>query len=209
MKNVILCCLLLSIGIGTEAWAQRVPRMAVFRGFKQGDRGNCASIAAIKAAINTFGPDSVFIRTEITETGVNVFLRHNNEHIAVTNDEIAMARTESNFKPDTSNIYYRMVYESAVLCYAVLAKRRVSASTTFAKSLEELAEGQTVMNLFPFLGLQDHVERKPYLSSTKGIRSLVVGSKKHAAFASYGQVDLLGQNKNVELYTTILEQSCC
>ena len=175
----------------------------LFKSFKQTDKGNCTAVAYIKAAISVFGLDSLFKKIEINSQYTTVTMRDSSQKITVTQLEIQQAVKYSKFVLlDSTNSRFKEIVNFAHLCYAVMAKQRqrIEKRKTFESSLLALDEGSSVSEAYKYLGLKakNVSNDNKWLSRTRGYAGLIVYNCKHAAFASYGKMDLWGKTKNIK-----------
>ena len=177
--------------------------------FYQGQTGNCASVALIKAAIDRYGLGQVF-DTIRTGSLVRIKLRSGQE-LTVTDAERRQATGAAMFvRCDTTQTGINrnslpsaeaaQIVQYANLCYAVMAKfiatygeydclRRDNTTAdpepvaSFTAALATLADGVCSDNVYRHLGLEvlnaKHVEFDPSLDLTH-TPGVVVYSNKHA-----------------------------
>lgn len=128
----------------------------LFDGVHQTDRGNCASVAVIKAAMDHFG-NEVFQSVERTEDGgYNVTLR-DGEQVSLTREEMEAAATGAHLEGDDPE-----ARAYAVLCFGVMAKRAQEmgheGADTYAEALLSLSNGEYAEEVPEYLGLADRVQ---------------------------------------------------
>ena len=187
------------------AWIQpctaqsKASRIEVFKDFYQGSRGNCVYVATIKAGVMTFGIDSVFKKLDINKDSlITVTLRDPAKKIIqVTHAELQQARTACGFRKNTDAKPNRM-YDLAIICYAVMAKVKSNEKQKFSETLQTMDKGEDVKSAFKYLGLGKYVTHKRPLTNTKGKCPIIVGNRKHAAYACYGDMDLWGKTKRLK-----------
>lgn len=68
----------------------------IFESFKQGERTNCSSIAFIKASLNVYGLDNLFVSEKINDNLYKITLK-NNASFNLKQDEIERARFSADF----------------------------------------------------------------------------------------------------------------
>jgi hypothetical protein len=199
---------ILLVLIGPTGLAQSSDSLRL-QAFYQGQTGNCASVALIKAAIDRYGLGRVF-DTIRTSTTVNIKLR-NGQFLTLTDAERKQAASAAQFvrndqskpKPVGSDLPIAEatpIIQYANLCYAVMAKfiatqgeygclnrdNTISARTRvvgFAAALATLANGVCCDNVYKHLGLEvvnpQHVEFTTSLDFTH-TPGVIVYSEKHA-----------------------------
>jgi hypothetical protein len=209
MKKILLPLLLLiTVRVFGQTFTPSVDfSNKVINSFSQGfdqvnGRGvdlNCASIAIVKCAIGTFGlAAAVKVDTAADHQSFTVTLR-NQQTLSLTAQEVGEARTKSGFAllPGGDTV----IYNKAILLYAVLAKRAPGFATAklfttckdFDSSLAYLRAGINADNLPPLLGLA--LKKVPQNSQV----SWVYGNAFHAVFASLDIFDDDGTRKKINL----------
>jgi hypothetical protein len=176
----------------------------IIAGFVQGDKGNCATVAAIKLAMLRFGSlDNIFSQLRKVDKGAYALTMRDGTSLEVTASEIAQAEASASFIK-SANDEIRSV---AVFLYAVSAKRVLLEGNdgigpekmSFGAALDSLANGESSMDSIERLGLSGHVEifhdfadRRPrdtsmfsYISERTPGHSVVVSQDK---FDYYGSV---------------------
>lgn len=173
----------------------------IIRGFYQGIAGNCASIAAIKAAIMAFGARPVFSRTGADGDGYVVVMRDGDDEYSFTADELEMAKRMSRFRGD-----HAVLLSHAHFMFAAMARRAQlenndgSSGMSFAEAVDSLNDGEYWKEGLHWLGLERFVIEGPdtRLPSPRAAGFLAdkaagIGqSAKHTWFASMGQHDETG-----------------
>lgn len=177
--------------------------------FYQGGRGNCASVALIKAAIDRYGLGRVFDTTRVGPV-VNIRLR-SGQTLSLTAEERRRAAISARFRrcdnAQTGENYSALPAQEALpilqyagLCYAVMAKvieqngeygclkddTTAAAPTpvrSFQAALRTLGNGVCSDNVYRYLGLEvvnpRHVDFTPSLDFT-ATPGVVVYSDNHA-----------------------------
>ncbi|MDO7884233.1 hypothetical protein [Hymenobacter cheonanensis] len=190
------------------SWAQSPDSMRL-QAFYQGQTGNCASVALIKAAIDRYGLGRVFDTTR-TGTSVNIRLR-NGQLLTITDAERRQAGQAAMFvrndqsqpKPEGSDLPIAEatpIIQYANLCYAAMAKfietygeygclnrDNTTAEPTragnFQDALATLANGVCSDTIYRHLGLEVqnplHAEFDPALDFTNS-PGVLVYSPRHA-----------------------------
>lgn len=129
----------------------------LFTAFDQGSRGNCASIAVVKAAMDRFGND-VFQNVERSPDGGYRVTMQDGYVVELTREELDAAAQASDF---TGRDPEACAY--ATLCFAAMAKRAQmtghDGADTYAEALWSLTTGEQTAQVPELLGLQDHVRR--------------------------------------------------
>lgn len=166
----------------------------LFTAFDQGSRGNCASIAVVKAAMDKFGND-VFQNVERTDDGGYRVVMQDGYVVELTREEMEAAAQASDFQGgDPEACAY------ATLCFAAMAKRAQAdghdGSTTYAEALWSLTTGEYTAEVPEWIGLQDRM--RPIDESEIGdYSSGVVGyGNGHAVY-----IDSVGGESYVDLWT--------
>lgn len=171
----------------------------LFDSFKQGDTTNCASIAFIKAALNIYGLDQLFLKERSNE-GYKITLK-NNEVIYLSDNEIKQAEISADFKILNDRPESKEIKDYAVLCYAAMAKykEKLEEYKTYAESLQDLEYGAQAKNIYKYLGFErgKNIMMLRRLGG-KGNKGLVAWSPYHAVFACEGYMDYHG--KKTELW---------
>jgi hypothetical protein len=199
--------LLVMVGTRTS-WAQSSDSLRL-QAFYQGNIGNCASVALIKAAINHYGLGKAF-DTLRTGSSLTVKLR-TGQTLMLTDTErrqageaaLFMRKDKSKPKPKGSDLSIEeatSIIQYANLCYAVMAKfmevygeygclnrdnttNEPTRTANFSAALATLANGVCSDNVYRHLGLTVenpmHVEFYPSLDFTTK-PGVLVYSEKHA-----------------------------
>src|SRR4051812_46546446 len=113
----------------------------IFESFKQGERTNCSSIAFIKASLNIYGLDNLFV-TEKTNDSLYKITLKNNASFNLKIDELNKAKFSADFVFIKTNEDSEKIKEYAILTYAVMAKYKqiIDKQKTFDKALEDLED---------------------------------------------------------------------
>ncbi|MBS2040193.1 hypothetical protein JST97_34720 [bacterium] len=149
-------------------------------GWRQTREGNCASVAAIKAAMNQYGSD-VFRDVQRTADGYQVQLKDGRQ-VNLSNDEFALARGQAQFAGrDPQALAY------AELCYSVLAKQHATNhGVSLMSSCFDLNNGFDPRDAARALGLGNQ------MTAFNG-HDGAVWNNRHAVFKN-GDYDLWGQH---------------
>lgn len=170
-------------------------------GMNQESKGNCASVATIKAAMDKWGPDGVFTkeRTEAND-GYELTLK-DGDKVTVTDAQIAEAEKEADFGSADKK---GPAYQNAVICYAAMAQRNLDDSqkgytevwgdaahtykvkgqrlTTYKEALDDLADGEDPWNTTQFLGLEKNRGVVKDFQTLDNKDSVLAWSNDHAIF---------------------------
>lgn len=194
-KTIVLTTLCFLLSITGDA---QVDADNLFTCFRQGERGNCASIALIKAAINVFGIDSVFSEQRINDTLIQAVLKNGRKY-SISNSDLQFAQKSADFKIQVNG--HEEIINYAIKCYAVMGKVRqeLEGLDTYKESLEYLERGYYTPSVYVLLGMENnviHLKRFSNISSKCGI---VAWRTKHAVFACNGFMDDHGRKESVSL----------
>lgn len=166
----------------------------IYRGFYQGQEGNCVSVGAIKAAMVAFGPDQVFQNVQRTANGVDVTMR-DGQRVQLTNSELALARQHGNFRGTDSNLI-----NNATVMYAAMAKRAQMEGNdglgrmNYVQALNSLNNGENYLEGPHWLGLDGYVQRIDP-SQMNNYAASVGASNSHVVFNSGGVIDSYGNRE--------------
>lgn len=151
----------------------------VFRNFYQTDRGNCASTAVIKAAMQRFGSD-IFTNVEKLESGTYRVTMQDGFQLDISPGELEAAATAAHFygdQPEAKSL--------ATLSYASMAKRAWmmghEGAQTYGHALLSLNNGEITPHVPTYLGLKQRVQSigRDEVPATEGA---VVHGNGHAYF---------------------------
>ncbi|WP_218155306.1 hypothetical protein [Chitinophaga sp. YR627] len=184
------------LAFGTDVYSQ-VSCDDLFNSFKQGERPNCASIALIKAALNIYGLNNLFLIERISDTSQKIILK-NNKSFILTNSEISQANQSADFVFIADNAETRKIVEYAVLTYAVMAKNKqiIDEEVDFRTALENLEYGAYTPTVYKCLGFEKGKQVKKLRRLSGGDYSgMVAWSSAHAVFACEGYMDYHGSRK--------------
>ncbi|WP_430412849.1 hypothetical protein [Kordia sp.] len=163
----------------------------IIKSFKQGGEGNCVSIAIIKAGIQVFGINKIFIHQ--WEGDNCKILMKDDYTLNITKEELALAIEGSKFIV----LNNQEIFEYANLCFAAMAKRAQTEENddtpnmTYAEAIETLNDGEWYTHGADWLGLRYNVKN----IKRRGIwryKGVVGASRKHCFFASEGKEDQYG-----------------
>ena len=195
-------------------WAQETPSSLptgkeIIEGWEQTSKGNCVTVAAIKAAQKTFGTElcneedptrGVFSSAnQLEDGGLDIVMRDGFE-LSLTAEELAAATSSSRFKTDVGR---EDLLSNANSLYAAAAKRAqmegndgyAPNTMSFAKSLQTLENGENtadIMEQVGRLGLKDYAKKVPR-SELEDYDSTLSSGAGHAYFVSEGQRDYYGK----------------
>lgn len=187
----------------------------LFYAFRQGiaqtdedTGGNCTSVALIKAAIDAFGLDNVFIASP-TANGYDINLK-NGAKLEVSNQELKQAAAGSGFVlcEDIADAEEQTLYERilsyAHLCFTVIIKQAQlhgepfngterTVYKNFSEAMYGVNDGLSAPSCYYFLGLEKHAQPMGWLSSTHGINAIVSWSAHHTVYVCDGFYDQRGR----------------
>ncbi|MEN2401642.1 hypothetical protein GKZ90_0017765 [Flavobacterium sp. MC2016-06] len=172
----------------------------IFNSFKQGDRTNCSSIALIKASLNIFGLDNLFVTEKVNDALYKITLK-NNASFDLKSEELKKAKSSANFVFIKDSTESEEITNYAVLAYAVMAKYKqiIDKEPTFEKALEEFEEGDIYTpTIYKYLGFEKgkHVQPLKRLSGSE-FCGVVAWSKAHAVFVCEEYMDYYGNKKSI------------
>nr|WP_294932679.1 hypothetical protein [uncultured Flavobacterium sp.] len=172
----------------------------IFESFKQGERTNCSSIAFIKASLNVYGLDNLFITEKISDSFQKITLK-NNASFDLNNDEIKKAKESAGFVFIKENCESETITEYAVLTYAVMAKYKqiIDKEETFDKALEDLEDGEVYTpTIYKYLGFEPGKQiQKLKRQSGSEFCGVVAWSTAHAVFVCEEFMDYYGNKKSI------------
>ncbi len=164
--------------------------------FHQGQQGNCASIAVIKAAMDTFG-NQVFQNVETLPDGSYRVTMRDGYTTVVSPEQLQATSAAGDFEgADSQQESY------ATLLWAAMANRAgeegFEGATNFEEGLAALQSGAATRQVPQLLGLQDYVEEVDPADVAN--HDAVVGIARrprggHAVYIDQGQVDLWGRSE--------------
>lgn len=160
--------------------------------FSQTDRGNCASVAVIKAAMDTYG-NKVFDQVRPLDDGAYQVTLRDGSQVVVTREELEAAATATHFDVEDpgADAY-------ATLSYAVIAKRyQQESGMTYAESLVEMANGAYPEEIAGYLGLGDLLEHVP-VGELEGQDAGVIWGDGHARYVSGFHADSWGRPEDFD-----------
>lgn len=172
----------------------------IFDSFKQGERTNCSSIAFIKASLNIYGLDNLFITEKVNDNGYKITLK-NKASFTLKNEELDKANFSAGFVLIKENEETTKIKDYAVLTYAVMAKYKqiVDRETTFDKALEDLEDGEVYTpTIYKYLGFEKDKQVLP-LKRLSGNEycGVVAWSTAHAVFVCEEYMDYYGNKKHI------------
>ena len=172
----------------------------IFDSFKQGERTNCSSIAFIKASLNVYGLDNLFV-TEKTNDGLYKITLKNNASFNLSNDELNKAKLSADFIYIKDNCDSEKITDYAVLTYAVMAKYKqiIDKKATFDKALDDLEEGEVYTpTIYKYLGFKEGKQiQKLKRESGSEFCGVVAWSTAHAVFVCEEFMDYYGNKKSI------------
>ena len=172
----------------------------IFESFKQGERTNCSSIAFIKASLNVYGLDNLFITEKIDDSIYKITLK-NNASFNLKNEEIKRAKISADFVYIKDNCESEKIKDYAVLTYAVMAKYKqiINREATFDKALEDLEDGSVYTpTIYKYLGfkLGKQIQKLKRQSGSEYC-GVVAWSTAHAVFVCEDFMDYYGNKKSI------------
>ena len=198
MRSIISTFLFLTFAF-SDSYAQ-LSSDKIFESFKQGERTNCSSIAFIKAALNIYGLDNLFITEKINDSLYQITLK-NNATFKLKTDELNKAEFSAGFVFIKMNEDSKKITDYAVMTYAVMAKYKqiLDKEKTFDKALEDLEDGEIhTPTIYKYLGFQKgkHVQELKRLSGSE-FCGVVAWSNAHAVFVCEDFMDYYGNKKSL------------
>jgi hypothetical protein len=172
----------------------------IFESFKQGERTNCSSIAFIKAALNIYGLDNLFVTEKLDDNLYKITLK-NNATFNLNIEELNKAKFSADFVFIKKNEESQKIRDYAVLSYAVMAKYKqiIDKQKTFDKALEDLEDGEVYTpTIYKYLGFEKgkQVEQLKRLSGSE-FCGVVAWSSAHAVFVCQEFMDYYGNRKSI------------
>ncbi len=181
----------------------------IIEGWKQTSKGNCVTVAAIKAAQATFGPElantedpsrGVFASALTGEDGSLSIVMRDGFELQVSPEELEAAAASSRFKTEADR---NDLLKNANELYAVAAKRAQIEGNdgfkpntmSYSRALQSLEDGEitgNVMEQVGRLGLKDHASTAPRSELHEHNATLSSGAG-HAYFVSNGERDYYGK----------------
>ena len=172
----------------------------IFESFKQGERTNCSSIAFIKAALNIYGLDNLFVTEKVNDSLQKITLK-NNASFNLKDEELKKARFSAGFVYIKDNCESERITEYAILTYAVMAKYKqvIDKEATFDKALEDLEDGEVYTpTIYKYLGFEIGKQiQKLKRESGSEFCGVVAWSTAHAVFVCEEFMDYYGNKKSI------------
>jgi hypothetical protein len=172
----------------------------IFESFKQGERTNCSSIALIKASLNVYGLDNLFITEKVNDSLYKITLK-NNASFTLNNDEIEKATFSAGFVYIKDNCESEAITDYAILAYAVMAKYKqiINKESSFEKALEDLEDGTVhTPTIYKYLGFEKGKQiQKLKRQSGNEFCGVVAWSTAHAVFVCEEFMDYYGNKKSI------------
>jgi len=198
MKSVTSIFLLLMF-VCSNSYSQ-LSSDKIFESFKQGDRTNCSSIAFIKASLNVYGLDNLFVIEKVNDSLQKVTLK-NNASFNLKDEEINKAKVSAGFVYIKDNCESEKITEYAVLTYAVMAKYKqiIDKESTFDRALEDLEDGEVYTpTIYKYLGFEVGKQiQKLKRESGSEFCGVVAWSTAHAVFVCEEFMDYYGNKKSI------------
>ncbi|MFD2940117.1 hypothetical protein [Flavobacterium notoginsengisoli] len=198
MKSVRLLFIFL-LFVCSNSYSQ-LSSQKIFESFKQGERTNCSSIAFIKASLNVYGLDNLFVTDTINNNVFKITLK-NNDSFDLKSEELDRARISAGFVYIKDNCDTEKITDYAVLTYAVMAKYKqiIDRESTFDKALEDLEDGTVYTpTIYKYLGFSVGKQvQKLKRESGSEFCGVVAWSKAHAVFVCEEFMDYYGNKKSI------------
>jgi hypothetical protein len=172
----------------------------IFESFKQGERTNCSSIAFIKASLNVYGLDNLFVTEKINDNLQKITLK-NDASFELNSEEINKAKISAGFIFIKDNCESEKITDYAILTYAVMAKYKqiIDKEATFDRALEDLEDGAVYTpTIYKYLGfkLGKQIQKLKRQSGSE-FCGVVAWSKVHAVFVCEEFMDYYGNKKSI------------
>ncbi|WP_347052186.1 hypothetical protein [Flavobacterium olei] len=172
----------------------------IFESFKQGERTNCSSIAFIKASLNIYGLDNLFISEKTADDSYKITLK-NNATFNLNSRELNRAKVSADFVFIKDNCDSEKIIDYAVLTYAVMAKYKqiIDNEATFEEALEDLEDGAVYTpTIYKYLGFKLGKQIQKLKRETGSeFCGVVAWSKAHAVFVCEDFMDYYGNKKSI------------
>ena len=198
MKSVRLLFIFL-LFVCSNSYSQ-LSSQKIFESFKQGERTNCSSIAFIKASLNVYGLDNLFVTDTVNNNVFKITLK-NNDSFDLKSEELDRARISAGFVYIKDNCDTEKITDYAVLTYAVMAKYKqiIDRESTFDKALEDLEDGTVYTpTIYKYLGFSVGKQvQKLKRESGSEFCGVVAWSKAHAVFVCEEFMDYYGNKKSI------------
>jgi hypothetical protein len=172
----------------------------IFESFKQGERTNCSSIAFIKASLNVYGVNNLFVTEKLNDSLYKITLK-NNATFNLKKSELDKAKISADFVYIKTNPESEEITEYAILAYAVMAKYRqiTDKKQSFENALEDLEEGEVYTpTIYKYLGFEKGKQiQKLKRESGSEFCGVVAWSTAHAVFVCGEFMDYYGNKKSI------------
>jgi hypothetical protein len=144
---------------------------SIMTGFRQGRKGNCATVSAIKAAMVKFGqkPGDIFQQVTKSGDGYDIVMKDGFK-VHLTEQELQQATRSSGFSGSNAGML-----EIANFLYAASVKRTQMerGHNSYAAALRDLETGDWTKDTFRNLGLKNHVVESDVNSLARGQLGIV------------------------------------
>ena len=151
------------------------------KAWKQSNRGNCASIATIKAAVDCYGKPNVFNQITKNDNGSYDVRLQNGRTVHLTQNEINTVSRNSRFveKGKGADIKF------ANFAFSVMAKEnmRMSGFRSLTSSVSDLNDGESPTKCAGYLGIPKKQIESLTNKSKSGKDSIVAWNSAHAVMA--------------------------
>ena len=168
----------------------------MIRAFRQGKRGNCVSIAVIKAAMAHYGPDNIFTNVTALSGGRHKILMRDGFETLVRPHEIDKATRHSRFlKGKDEDLREKAYFYFAAMAKRVLVEGEIDVflgTRTLRGALRSLNNGENYTEGFKWLGLTPFTKEIP-LDQIDAHENLVGVSRGHCYYITKGVLDNYGK----------------
>lgn len=168
--------------------------------FSQGRAGNCASIAAIKLSIATYGIQNIFLEEKHINNAYHILMRDSSLVVILDSEILEMDSNQNRFRKGSD----REIYNYATFLYAVMAKNKqkqlglktikkanIYYKWNFIPTTNHLLAMDTEKNL-DYLGLKG-LYKEINRDEVSKFDKIIITSTKHSTFATNGNFDDHGE----------------
>lgn len=169
----------------------------LFKSFKQGERTNCASIALIKASLNVYGLNNLFVLDSTNLNTIKATLM-DDSLVVLNKDELGRAENSAGFIIVEDTQDRRDILNYAILTYAIMAKHKqnIEKYKSFQEALDELEYGAFAGSVYKYLGFKKGKQVKKHWRFTGGSNcGLIAWSPGHAVYSCNGTMDYYGTKR--------------
>jgi hypothetical protein len=230
-RQHLLLCLFILLMRPAAGFAQdnQVTATDLFHAFNQTGNGNCVAVAYIKAAIWTFGLDSIFkvkypdstvpfkeiidIKNDGTKNygGTIDVTFKNGDIVQITFDELKVAMETSKFFINTTTERYRAIALYALLSYAAMIKERqkIDSIADYKTAAEVMGKGASSKDAWRYLGLDSaNFEEVKNYQNLNSLGGLVIWRAHHSVFACYGSMNIRGGERPINFVRRLFYRHC-